>query len=751
MSEIPMPKYGLADPVGVLPGCGAKRAEALGRLGILTVGDLIRHYPRGYQNRGDVRPLSEGALDQNAAYALTVGTQPTSVRLRGGKVVTKFRAFDDSGACVVVFFNQPYVKDVIRNGAMFRFWGKLVKGRSGQLELYPSAYELITGYKPLRGFFPLYPLSAGLTQKFISGLIGAALAGIPDDAYLGVLPRKVSDALGVCGEKEAYRYIHFPESFADIDRGRSRFMAEELFLFACSVSKNRSSRASGTAPVMKMENSRFDGFLPRLSFKLTPAQSRVISEIRRDMLNVDGVPMARLVSGDVGSGKTVCAAAAAYMTLSNGWQCALMAPTEILAAQHFRELEPLFVSLGMRVELLTGSTSASEKRRIYALMQSGEPCLFVGTHALLSDGVGFSRLGLVVTDEQHRFGVLQRSGLASKGAVNSGISPHVLVMSATPIPRTLALILCGDLDISVIDTLPPGRKQVKTVVVGEEHRERMYRFISEQVGAGRQVYIVCPAVETKDEREEEGADFLDFGYRSPTSEGGVGNEVYVGKQLGLLSGGVGASERAVSLPMKSAVEYAEHLKRDVFPQMRIALIHGRMSGAEKDRVMRAFSAGETDILVSTTVIEVGVNVPNASVMVVENAERFGLSQLHQLRGRVGRGEYESYCVLVSGTKSENATRRLDVMKRNSNGYEIAKYDLEMRGPGDFMPSPGNARQHGEFKFRLAGLCNDTGMLQLAYAQAKETFDADPELALPENSGLRTALERMFARGASALN
>lgn len=760
MAGVPTPLYKLTDPVGVLPGCGAKRTEALARLNIYTVGDLIRHYPRGYQNRGDVHLLSDGAWDQNAAYALTVGTQPTSVRLRGGKTVTKFRAFDDGGTCTVVFFNQPYVKDAIRCGALLRFWGKLVKGRSGA-ELYPSAFEPITEYKPLRNFFPLYPLSAGLTQKFISGLIAVALDGILWDAYPEVLPRGAAQTFGVCGEREAYRCIHFPDSFADIDRGRTRFMAEELFLFACSVSRNKSSRHPGTAPVMKMENSRFDGFLPRLSFKLTPAQSRVISEIRRDMLSPEGVPMARLVSGDVGSGKTVCAAAAAYMTLKNGWQCALMAPTEILAAQHFRELSPLFASLGLRAELLTGSTPAAEKRRIYSLMQGGEPCLFIGTHALISDGVGFSRLGLVVTDEQHRFGVLQRSSLAAKCAVNSGVSPHVLVMSATPIPRTLALILCGDLDISVIDTLPPGRKQIKTLVVGEEHRERMYRFISEQVHAGRQVYIVCPAVGTKEEREEEGADFLDFGYRSPSdgapadaaSGDGRGAEsgAYVGKQLDFLPSDMPLPSSAPPPPMKSAVEYAEQLGKDIFPDLRIALVHGRMSGAEKDKVMRDFSAGKTDILVSTTVIEVGVNVPNASVMVVENAERFGLSQLHQLRGRVGRGEYESYCILVSGARGENAARRLDVMKKNSSGFEIAKYDLELRGPGDFMPSQGSARQHGEFKFRLAGLCRDTGLLQLAYAQAKETLDADPELLAPENAGLHAALDKIFERGASALN
>lgn len=769
------PIYKLSDPVSLLPNCGAKRAEALGKLGIFTVGELIRHFPRGYQNRGDVRLLSAAPFGENASYALTVGTQPTTVRLRGGKNVTKLRAFDESGSCTVVFFNQPYIKDSVNLGECFRFWGKAVKGRSG-VELYPSAFERITEYRPLKGFFPLYPLSAGLTQKLVSGWIGIALDGIADASYQDVLPPDVASAFGVCSLKEAYRCIHFPESFSDIDRGRTRFMAEELFLFACSVSKNRESREVGTAPVMNMELSRFDGFLPHLPFTLTRAQSKVISDIRKDMLNKDGIPMARLISGDVGSGKTVCAEAAAYMALRNGWQCAFMVPTEILASQHYQEILPLFTAFGMKVELLTGSVTANEKRKVYALMNSGNPCLVIGTHALLSDGAEFARLGLVITDEQHRFGVMQRSALAARGAVNSGVSPHVLVMSATPIPRTLALILCGDLDVSVIDELPPGRQKVDTLVVGEEHRKRMYGFIVSQLDAGRQVYMVCPAVETKEEAEEEGADFLDFAYHASASpktddstERFVGEQTVMsfdngtvtqGNKVGPWSGALdGADKGAVkpradrteNIKLKTAVEYAAQLKNEVFPDRSIEFIHGRMSGAEKDRIMRSFAAGKIDILVSTTVIEVGVNVPNASVMVVENAERFGLSQLHQLRGRVGRGQYKSYCILVSAAKGENAVRRLNVMKNVSNGYEIAKYDLDMRGPGDFMPSFGSARQHGEFKFKLAGLCNDTGMLQLAYAQAKDILSRDPELVRPEHSALRAELDRIFANGASALN
>ena len=803
-----MAKYHIDDPVSVITGCGPKKSEALAKLGIYTVGELIRHYPRGYQNRGAVCPIADAISGETASFVLTVGTQPTSVRLRGGKTMTKCRGVDDSGSCTLVFFNQPYIKDTLRLGETFRFWAKATRGRSG-IELYPSAVERVTEFKPLRGFFPLYPLASGLTQKLMSTLIENALAGLDLSGITEVLPPVAVSGFNVCSEAEAYKCLHFPSTFADIDRGRSRFMAEELFLFACSVARNRESRKSGTAPVMKMECSRFDEFLPKLPFQLTKAQSRTVSAIRKDMLREDGTPMARLVQGDVGSGKTVCAAAAAFMTIRNGYQCALMAPTEILAAQHHREILSLFLSLGITVELLTGSTKAAEKRRIYALMESGEPALFIGTHALLSAGVGFGNLGLVITDEQHRFGVMQRTALASKGIggdkardlnkekltglleadprrvevnkvadktavdTENAVIPHVLVMRATPIPRTLALILCGDLDVSVIDELPPGRQKVDTIVVGEEYRQRLNKFIDKQIDEGRQVYIVCPTVENKEEKdsEEEGAAFLDLGY----SVSANGNAPFRGTQLEFsdLVPPDKTAEEAVNLqeklwflpesmqkaapvreekpPLKSAVDYAEKLQKEIFPHRITEFIHGRMSGAEKDAVMRSFAAGEVDILVSTTVIEVGVNVPNATLMIVEDAERFGLSQLHQLRGRVGRGSHKSYCVLVSSAKGENAVKRLDIMKNTSDGYEIAKYDLEMRGPGDFMPTAGNTRQHGEFRFKLAGMCGDTNALHMAYALAGQVFNDDPELDAPENRGLRMALEKAFKNATSALN
>lgn len=759
-----MAKYRLNDPVTVLTGCGPKKAEALMRLGITTVGELLRHYPRGYQNRGDVRNIADSVNGETASFVLTVGTQPSSVRLRGGKNMTKCRAFDESGSCTLVYFNQPFIKDTLRVGETFRFWAKATRGKKGGLELYPAATERVTEYKSLRGFFPLYPLAAGLTQKTLSSLIEIALDGIDPDEVTELLPPEAVAAFGVCDACSAYRFLHFPNNFSDIDRGRSRFMAEELFIFACSVAKNREARRADSAPVMKMELSRFDEFLPKLPFELTRAQSRTISAIRKDMVNPQGIPMARLVQGDVGSGKTVCAAAAAYMAVRNGWQCALMAPTEILAAQHYRELQPLFESLGIGVELLTGSTKAAEKRRIYALMEMDTPFIAVGTHALLSAGVSFGRLGLVITDEQHRFGVMQRTALAAKNIGDGAVNPHVLVMSATPIPRTLALILCGDLDVSVIDELPPGRQKVDTIVVDESYRQRLNKFIEKQVAEGGQVYIVCPTVETKEDKEldEEGAAFLEMGYTAPPTGNATpitssedDGEVDVQQKLWFLpdymQNPVEVQPKEAKPPLKSAVEYAEQLRRDVFPDRRIEFVHGRMSGAEKDGVMRRFTEGNVDILVSTTVIEVGVNVPDATLMIVEDADRFGLSQLHQLRGRVGRGRRKSYCVLVSSAKGENAVKRLDIMKNTSDGYEIAKYDLEMRGPGDFMPSAGNTRQHGEFRFKLAGLCSDTNVLQIAYAMAGQLFERDPELNEPQHKGIRDALEKAFRDGASALN
>ncbi len=706
-------------PVTALSGCGKKRAELLSALNITTVGELLRHFPRGYQNRGDVKSICDDEVGNIGAFVLTVSAPPHTARLSGGRTITKCRAFDGDKSCSLVFFNRNYLKDVLYTGATYRFWGKLTKGRSGY-ELTPSVIEPFVSGRRLSDYVAVYPLTKGITQNFLRQLISNALEVVKLDGENDILSAEIREKLSVCGEYEALCCIHNPKDEEMIKKGRDRFISEELFLFACSVTMSKKGRTLASAKRMDFEKCKLYDFNDKLPFTYTKAQARVISEIRKDLTGE--FPMARLVSGDVGSGKTVCAMAAAYMAVRNGYQCAMMAPTEILSMQHFRDFSTLFSKLGIECAYLTGSTPAKEKRLTLERLKSGELKLVIGTHALISGGVEFNNLGLVITDEQHRFGVMQRASLQSKGA-----SPHVLVMSATPIPRTLALILLGDLDISVVDELPPGRQTVDTLVVSEEHRARMYGFIRSQVESGRQVYIVCPSVEQKED-DEDGSDteIITFDFD------GVGDK----------------------LPkLKSAVQYEQNLREKVFPQFNTAFLHGKMKGKEKDEIMASFANGEIDILVSTTVIEVGVNVPNATLMIVENAERFGLSQLHQLRGRVGRGKEKSYCVLVSESQSENALKRLEIMKNCSNGYEIAKFDLEMRGPGDFISQGTSlgARQHGAFSFKLAGFCSDTRVLDKVFRVCAEVIEDDPLLGKDENRLLFEAVKSTAESGTRILN
>ncbi|MBR2474448.1 MAG: ATP-dependent DNA helicase RecG [Clostridia bacterium] len=711
-----------ASPVTALSGCGKKRAELLSTLGIETVGDLLRHFPRGYQDRGNVRSIDESEVGNTGAFVLTVSSAPTTVRISGGRTLTKCKAFDGDKSCTLVFFNRNYLNDILYTGCTYRFWGKLTKTKKGY-ELSPSVIEEIREEKALSDLVPLYPLTKGLTQNFMKAIILTALNSCLLREEDDCLPLRIRERLSVCGEGEAYACIHNPKNEAMIKKGRDRFIAEELFLFACSVNLAKQGRTYAKGKQFEYDKCKLYDFTDKLPFTLTKAQSKVISEIRRDM--VSEYPMARLVSGDVGSGKTVCAMAAAYMAIKNGYQCAMMAPTEILAMQHYRDFSELFSKLGIECGFLTGSVTAANKRKTVEKLKSGELKLVVGTHALISQNVEFDNLGLVITDEQHRFGVAQRTSLQNKTAY-----PHVLVMSATPIPRTLALILLGDLDISVIDELPPGRQTVDTYVVGEAYRARLNAFIGKQVNAGRQVYIVCPSIEAKEETDEEISeeDILTF-------------DLDVKKE---------------NMPkLKSAVEYEQNLRNNVFPSFNTAFVHGKMSGKEKDSVMKRFNDGEIDILVSTTVIEVGVNVPNATLMIIENAERFGLSQLHQLRGRVGRGAEKSYCILVSDSSGENARKRLEIMKTVSNGYKIAEQDLEIRGPGDFIspisgPS-GSAKQHGAFGFKLAGFCSDSLMLEKVFKIAQETVINDPELKRQENVSIAAALSAGIGLGISGVN
>ncbi|MBO5938712.1 MAG: ATP-dependent DNA helicase RecG [Clostridia bacterium] len=679
-----------------LYGVGDVRAAAYARLGVATVGDLLRHYPRGYEDRGDIRLLSECDGVGKSAHLLTVATEPKSARIRGRMSMLKFRAYDDGGLCEITFFNQEYLKNVFTPGATFRFYGRVEK-KGNRYSMTSPAYEPYREDAQLPPLVSIYPLTEGISQKQIAKDMKAAMTIASLSLAEDPLPEEIRRRQGLCLEAYALRNIHSPDSFSALAAAKKRLIFDEFFTFALGLSMaGRRSTHTSAVPCTAGDISRLTASLP---YALTGAQNRVISEIRADMAK--DCAMNRLVVGDVGCGKTVCAAAAMLIAVQSGRQAALMAPTEILARQHFADLSALFSPLGIRCELLVGAMSAAEKRKVYEGLSAEDEVkripIVVGTQALLSEGVSFACPGLVVTDEQHRFGVRQRAVLAGKNDLS-----HTLVMSATPIPRSLALALYGELDVSTIDEMPAGRQRVDTFVVDESYRKRLDQFILKQVAEGGQVYIVCPAVE---ENEDEETDL------SLSDIDGEGN-------------------RRQRAPLKSAVKYAEELG-ERFSDLSVAFLHGRLKSKEKDAVMRDFVAGKIDILVSTTVIEVGVNVPNANLMIVENADRFGLSQLHQLRGRVGRGMRKSYCVLVSesATGESTAHDRLVTMRDCYDGFSIAERDLEMRGPGDFLRSTGDAsvRQSGGVRFRLAELCDDTGLLKKAFAEAKQLIDTDPEL------------------------
>ena len=692
----------LQAPVSVLPGVGPGRRAAYARMGVETVRDLIYHFPRAFENRGDIRLLDQTTEEEKCAVILTVSTEPRINRIRRGMSLLKFRAFDDSGVCEVTFFNQDYLRDHFPIGSVFRFYGK-VKRTGSRFDMGNPAYEPYDEATPLSPLYPVYPLTEGISQRMLTGHIArvlpTAVAYIEDP-----LPEEIREREGLATLAYALKHIHAPADFASLHAAKKRLAFDEFFRFALGMGTvGRTVRATG-APICLVDS--MEEFLSCLPYALTGAQARTVEDIRRDMAG--NTAMSRMVVGDVGCGKTVCAAAAIYVAVRSGRQAALMAPTGILAAQHAADLLPLFGRMGIRGALLTGHTTAAQKKKIYAALASDDLGtrldVVIGTQALLSEGVTFAVPGLVITDEQHRFGVNQRAVLSEKNA-----HAHLLVMSATPIPRSLALVLYGDLDISRIDEMPPGRQRVDTFVVDESYRARLDAFIRKNVAEGGQVYVVCPAVEEADEEEEVGLIPLEADF--------------------------GAEEAAVAperSPMKAAVPYAEALAARL-PDLRVAFVHGQMKNQEKDAVMKDFVEGRVQVLVSTTVIEVGVNVPNACLMIVENAERFGLSQLHQLRGRVGRGRRKSYCILVRDGGGETAKARLEVMRTTYDGYRIAEQDLAQRGPGDFLAPGGKSgyggiRQSGGFRLQMAEHWPEAGLMERAFAHAKAILDADPDLA-----------------------
>ena len=675
--------------VRYIKGIGEQRAKALGKLGIATLRDLISYFPRAYDDRTQLRRIADLVPGETAGVAAMVASPPTISHIRRGLDLVKLRAVDDTGTLDVTFFNQAWLKNNLHQGETYVFYGRaegsLFRRQMSNPVVEPEGRREITGR-----IVPIYPLTAGVSQLILSRSIRQGLTACAD-ILPDVLPDQVRREHQLCRIEYAYENIHFPESAEALDLARRRLAFEELFLFTIGLDRLRQRREVVHVPPCGGVD--MEPFYSALPFTLTDAQRRCVEEALADMRS--GTPMNRLVQGDVGSGKTMVAAACVYFCVKNSRQAALMAPTEILAQQHYHGLAPLLENLGIRCALLTGSTSAKTKKSIAAQLESGEIDFAIGTHALITGSVVYQNLGLVVTDEQHRFGVAQRADLAAKGD-----HPHILVMSATPIPRTLALILYGDLDVSVIDQLPPGRQPVETFAVTSRYHQRVYNFIRKLVGEGRQAYIVCPMVEENEELPDE---------------------------------------------RKAVTEYAKKLQAEVFPDLKVALVHGKMKPKEKDAVMAAFAAHETDILVSTTVIEVGVDVPNAAVMVIENAERFGLSQLHQLRGRVGRGKHQSYCILISDNQNEETRQRLKVMTKTSDGFKIAEEDLRLRGPGDFF----GQRQHGLPGLKVADLGCDTKLLQEAQEAARKLLAEDPDLRTCPATAER--IQALFTQAADTLN
>ena len=679
----------LTSPVTVLRGVGPQKAKVLERLDIRTLGNLLRFYPRAYDDRRETRKISELIPGESACVAAMIAAPPTLAHIRKGMDLIKARAVDDTGVLELTFFNQSWLKNSLQVGQTYLFYGRAEGSLLRKSMAAPIVEREGLGERAGR-IVPIYPLTAGLSQLLLSRTVRQALDEC-GDAVPELLPAAIRRENALCSAAYAVENIHFPEGDEALRLARRRLAFEELFLFALGLAGLRSRRSAVTVPPMAAVD--MAPCCAALPFSLPGAQRRAIGEALSDMRS--GLPMNRLCQGDVGSGKTMVAAACVYFAAKNGRQAALMAPTEILARQHYETLSPLLERLGLRCALLTGSTGVKARRETNAALAAGEIDLAIGTHALLTGNVAFRDLGLVVTDEQHRFGVAQRAALAEKG-----LHPHTLVMSATPIPRTLALILYGDLDVSLIDELPPGRQPIETFAVPGSYRPRIYAFLRKLIAQGRQAYIVCPMVESG---EEEGDD------------------------------------------TKAVKEYAQQLQKEVFPDLRVAFVHGKMRPKEKEAVMAAFAAGETDILVSTTVIEVGVDVPNAAVMVVENAERFGLSQLHQLRGRVGRGKHQSYCVLLSDNRNEETRQRLKILTQTNDGFRLAEEDLRLRGPGDFF----GVRQHGLPGLRVADLGCDAQLLQSAQRAAEALLREDPELA--RSPALRDRVAELFARNAETMN
>lgn len=661
-----------------LKGVGARRAEYLSAMGIDTVGALLRFFPRRYEDFGNITNIADIAVGEPVCLKGIISSEISEHFVRKNMTIYRFTVTDISGSINVTIFNNKYLAARLHSGSEYLFLGKAQFDRFSLTMSSPEIRE--TSFE---GIVPVYRASANMSSASIEKLVRTALSS---SQLKEVLPEGVKKGNNLTDLSEAIQNIHFPKSREALERAKRYFVFEELFVLATSLMLLKGKKKSAASAVINHDYT--EDFYETLKFEPTSAQRRAVAECVKDMAS--GRVMNRLIEGDVGSGKTLVAAALMYNTAKCGYQSVLMAPTEILAEQHFKSLSEFFAGSDIECVLLTGSMKTGEKRSVKQKLLSGEAQVAVGTHALLSEDVEFSDISLVITDEQHRFGVNQRAALSLKGK-----NAHTLVMSATPIPRTLGLIIYGDLDISILDEYPRGRGKIESYAVTSNLRPRVYKYVKKFLDEGRQGYIVCPMVEE--------------------------------------------SEQMAGI--KSAEEYFADISKGDFKDYKVGLLHGKMKAADKDFVMREFKDGRIDLLVCTTVIEVGIDVPNAAIMVIENAERFGLAGLHQLRGRIGRGKYASSCIFISDAKSKTASERMAVMKSTSDGFKIAEEDLRLRGPGDFL----GERQHGLPELKIADLYADNDVLKLALMAAANLLEHDPKLKSEENANLREAVIAMYKK------
>ncbi len=674
----------LSKDVKYIKGVGPSRVELLNKLGIFTLQDLITYYPRTYEDRSKPKSIAECVHGDEVLIEVIACSKVSDVRLQG-KTMQKLLVRDETGSATITWFNQSYLKNKFDIGKSYKFFGK-VTNNFGKITMISPVFDEDDKSFNTGKIIPLYPLTYQLSQNVLRRIIEAGLQEV-NGHLKETLPEYLLKEYNLEGLNEAIQKIHFPAKFEDFNSARKRLVFEELLSTQLALLQLKNNYQNGDNGIVFNKNVKMSDVINKLPFRLTKAQLRVLEEIDRDMESKKS--MNRLLQGDVGSGKTVVAMCAAYKAVKSGYQAAIMSPTAILATQHFENFQKILEELGINCELLISGITKKKKEELLQRLANGEIDILIGTHAIIEENVQFKNLGLVVTDEQHRFGVKQRTKIAEKGE-----NPDVLVMTATPIPRTLALILYGDLDISIIDELPPNRKKVETFAVNKNMTERVNNFIEKQIQEGRQAYIVCPLVEENEE-----------------------------------------------LDLKSVEKLYETYKKEIFPQYKVEYIHGKMKTKEKDDIMEKFKKGEIDILISTTVIEVGVDVPNSNIMVIENAERFGLAQLHQLRGRVGRGEYQSYCILKYEGKSETVRERMKVMCSTNDGFVISEKDLELRGSGDFF----GTMQHGLPEFKIANLFEDMPILKSVQSAAIKILQEDPKLEKRDNFLLKELVKDKFMK------